>query len=164
MQDLFCLWQFCPSESRVWRWHSSLAYGDPGGAKYVGPWTASASGVMALSESFRASRSWWSEGLFGQSFSIALPVQALRGGSLAWGPSLFYLHSFLRFPINYLCNHEYRKACLCRYPGKIKHYFAFCWKYSFYWFHPAYFPTFSHPANLPMFKLELKLSTLRKWL
>ena len=28
---------------------------------------------------FQASCSWWSEGLFGQSFSIALPVQALRG-------------------------------------------------------------------------------------
>ena len=28
---------------------------------------------------FWASCSWWSEGLFGQSFSIALPVQALRG-------------------------------------------------------------------------------------
>ena len=28
---------------------------------------------------FRASSSWPSEGLFGQSFSVALPVQALRG-------------------------------------------------------------------------------------
>ena len=28
---------------------------------------------------FRASCSWQSEGLFGQSFSIALPIQALRG-------------------------------------------------------------------------------------
>ena len=28
---------------------------------------------------FWASCSWWSEGLFGQAFSIALPVQALRG-------------------------------------------------------------------------------------
>ena len=36
-------------------------------------------GLMALSESFfRASCSWWLDGLFGQSFSIALPVQALR--------------------------------------------------------------------------------------
>ena len=28
---------------------------------------------------FQASWSWWSEGLFGQSFSIAPPIQALRG-------------------------------------------------------------------------------------
>ena len=28
---------------------------------------------------FQASYSWWSEGLFGQSFSVALPAQALRG-------------------------------------------------------------------------------------
>ena len=34
---------------------------------------------MVQSESFQASCSWWSEGLFGQSFSIALPIQALRG-------------------------------------------------------------------------------------
>ena len=35
---------------------------------------------MALSESFlQASCTWKSEGLFGQSFSIALPIQALRG-------------------------------------------------------------------------------------
>ena len=32
---------------------------------------------------FRASCSWWSEGLFGQFFSIALPIQALR-----WLPCL----------------------------------------------------------------------------
>ena len=29
-----------------------LAYGDPGGAKCAGTWTASTAGVMALSESF----------------------------------------------------------------------------------------------------------------
>ena len=28
---------------------------------------------------FQASCSWWSEGLFGQSFSLAAPIQALRG-------------------------------------------------------------------------------------
>ena len=28
---------------------------------------------------FRASSSWWSEGLFGHSFSVALTIQALRG-------------------------------------------------------------------------------------
>ena len=54
---------------------------------------------------FRASCSWQSEGLFGQSFSIALPIQALRGlpdlgsfsvvphqahegGPPGWGPTL----------------------------------------------------------------------------
>ena len=45
----------------------------------AGTWTASTTGVMALSESFLASCSWQSEGLFGQSFSIALPIQALKG-------------------------------------------------------------------------------------
>ena len=44
-----------------------------------GTQTASTAGVMALSVFFRASCSWRSEGLFGQSFSIALPIQALRG-------------------------------------------------------------------------------------
>ena len=49
-QEFFCLWQPCPSESWAWRWHSCLAYGDPGGTKCVE--TPSAAGVMALSESF----------------------------------------------------------------------------------------------------------------
>ena len=83
-----------------------MAYGDSVGAKGAGTWTASTTGVMALSESlFRTSCSWRSGGLFGQSFSIALPVQALRGlpclGSFSavqlirhmeqpptWGPTL----------------------------------------------------------------------------
>ena len=57
-----------------------MACGDPGGAKCAGTWTASTPGVMALSESFfRASCSWRSEGLFGQSFSTAPLVRALRG-------------------------------------------------------------------------------------
>ena len=104
--NFFCLWQICPSESWAWRWCSCLACGDPGGTKCAGTWTASAVGVMALSESFfRASCSWWSEGLFGQSFSVALPVQALRvlsclgsfsvvwcsstkRGHPGWGPTL----------------------------------------------------------------------------
>ena len=34
---------------------------------------------MALSESVWASCSWWSEDLFGQSFSIAPPIHSLRG-------------------------------------------------------------------------------------
>ena len=41
---------------------------------------------------YRASCSWWSEGLSGQSFSVAPPVQALEG-SLAWGPSLLFTES-----------------------------------------------------------------------
>ena len=57
-----------------------MACGDPGSTKCAGTRTASAAGVMALSESFfQASCSWQSEGLFGQSFSVALPIQALRG-------------------------------------------------------------------------------------
>ena len=69
-----------PSESWAWRWHSCLACGNPGGAKCAGTRTASAAGVIALSESlFWASCSWRSEGLFGLSFSTALPFLALRG-------------------------------------------------------------------------------------
>ena len=41
--------------------------------------TASTAGVKALSVFFQASCSWQSEGLFGQFFSVAPPVQALRG-------------------------------------------------------------------------------------
>ena len=41
---------------------------------------------------FQASCSWRSESLFGQSFSIAPPIQALRG-LLAWGPSLLFAAS-----------------------------------------------------------------------
>ena len=57
-----------------------LSCGDPGDAKCAGTGTASATGVMALSEFFFwASCSWQSEGLFGQPFSIALPIQTFRG-------------------------------------------------------------------------------------
>ena len=73
--------------------------------RQVGTQTASAAGVMALSVLSRASCSWPSEGLFGQSFSTALPVQALRvlpclgsfsvvqhfkhtEGAPGWGPTL----------------------------------------------------------------------------
>ena len=38
---------------------------------------------------FQASCDWRSEGLFGQSFSIAPPIRHLEG-SLAWGPSLLF--------------------------------------------------------------------------
>ena len=74
--DYFYLWQLCHSESWAWRWHSCLASGDPGSTKYVGTWTSFTAGVMALSVFFWASCSWWSEGLFGQSFSVAPPIPA----------------------------------------------------------------------------------------
>ena len=57
-----------------------MAYGDLGGTKYAGTGTASALGVMALPESFfPASCSWRSEGLFDLFFSVAPPIQAVRG-------------------------------------------------------------------------------------
>ena len=52
---------------------------DSGSIKCAGTWTGSTTGVMALSVSFLSSCSWQSEGFFGQSFSIALPIQALTG-------------------------------------------------------------------------------------
>ena len=44
--------ELCPSESWAWRWHSCLTCRDPSSAKCAGTQTASAAGVMALSESF----------------------------------------------------------------------------------------------------------------
>ena len=88
MQAFFCLWQVCPSEGWAWSWHSCLGCGNPCGTKCAGTWTASSAGVMAQSESFFNPCSWWSEGLFGQSFSIVPPVQALRGPP-GWGPILY---------------------------------------------------------------------------
>ena len=84
---------------------SCLACRDPGGAKYAGTWTASSTGVMALSGSFFEPLIAGNQKASGHSFSIALPVQALRGfpylgtfsvvwqvrnieGPPAWGPSL----------------------------------------------------------------------------
>ena len=67
-----------------------MACGNPGGAKCAGTRTASAPGIMALSESFV-------EPLVagGKKASLAslspylLPFRHLEG-SLAWGPSLFF--------------------------------------------------------------------------
>ena len=57
-----------------------LACRNPGGTKCAGTRTASAPGIMALSESFfRASCSWLLEGLFGQSLTLVPPIQALKG-------------------------------------------------------------------------------------
>ena len=80
----FCLWQICPSASWARKWLSCLACRDPGGVKCArdmdcllcrryGP----------IRVFFQASCNWQSEGLFGQSFSIAPPIQALR-----WLPRL----------------------------------------------------------------------------
>ena len=67
-----------PQWDWAWRWHRCLACRDPGGAKCAGTQTASATEVTALSVFFSVSYSWWSEGLFGQSFSLVLPVWAFR--------------------------------------------------------------------------------------
>ena len=103
--SFFGLSQLCPSESWAWRWCSCLAWRDPGGPKCAGTQTVSLVGVMALLVSFSRFYSWWSEGLFGQSFFEAPTVQAFRGipclGSFSvdlcvrhieetpdWGPTL----------------------------------------------------------------------------
>ena len=74
----FCLWQLCPSEGWTWRWRSCLACRDPGSAKCAGTWTASATGVMALSESFSEPLVFGDQKASLASFSIAPPIQALR--------------------------------------------------------------------------------------
>ena len=55
-----------------------MACGDPGGAKCAG--IASTAGVMDLSEScFKPLLAGDQKALLGKSFSVALPIQALRG-------------------------------------------------------------------------------------
>ena len=67
-----------------------MGHGGPGGTKCAGPWVASASGAMALSESFS---SFWKLATGNQKASLASsfpwchPFRHLEG-SLAWGPSL----------------------------------------------------------------------------
>ena len=82
MQDFFffCLWQLCPSEGWAWRWHSCLGCSDPGGAKCEGTQIVFRQELWPYQLFFfpRPSCSWWPEGLFGQSFSITPPIQALR--------------------------------------------------------------------------------------
>ena len=81
-----------------------MACGDPGGAKCAG--IASTAGVMDLSEScFKPLLAGDQKALLGKSFSVALPIQALRGlpylgssavpcasgtkrGPPSWGPTL----------------------------------------------------------------------------
>ena len=65
-----------------------LACGDPGGAKSAGTRTASAAGVMALSESsFEPLVA--GDQKASLTSSVALPFRHLEG-SLAWGPSLLF--------------------------------------------------------------------------
>ena len=76
-RHLFCLWQLCPSESwevvhllglrEPW-WHQVYRDTDCLCRRSYGP----------IRDFFWACCSWWSEGLFGQSFSVAPPVQAFR--------------------------------------------------------------------------------------
>ena len=67
-----------------------MACGNPGGTNYAGTWTASATGVTALSESF-----FWPLVAVDQKASLAglssqiCPFRHLEG-SLAWGPSLLF--------------------------------------------------------------------------
>ena len=76
---LFCLWQLCPRGLSV---KAELLRG------LRGPWRRPVCrdtdrlcrrSCGPIRVFFRASGSWHSEGLFGRSFSVALPVQALRG-------------------------------------------------------------------------------------
>ena len=56
-----------------------MGSGDPGGTKCAGIWIASAAGVMALSESFFEPLVAGDQKASLASFSIAAPIQALRG-------------------------------------------------------------------------------------
>ena len=76
-----CLWQLCPSESWVWRWHSCLACGDAGGTLCGDTDCLHRGSYGPTRVFFWASCSWPSESLFDQSFSIAPPIQAHRGAS-----------------------------------------------------------------------------------
>ena len=76
---LSSLWQLCPSEDWAWRWRSCLGHGNPGGATCAGTLTASLQELWSYQSLFLASGSWQSEGLFGWPFSVAPPIQALKG-------------------------------------------------------------------------------------
>ena len=75
----FCLWQLCPSESLSVKVVQLLGL--------QGPWQRQVCrdmdclhyrGYGPVRVFFQASCSWRSEGLYGQSFSVAPPIQALR--------------------------------------------------------------------------------------
>ena len=96
MQDFcvcVCLWQLCSSVGWAWRWHNCLGCEDPGGSKCAGTWTASATGVMALSESFFEPLIAGNQKASLASLSSLLcPFRHLKD-SLAWGLSLlFHVH------------------------------------------------------------------------
>ena len=75
----FCVWQLCPSESWVWMGRSCLACRALAAPRVPGhrlPPCRSHGPVRVFS---RPSCCRPSEGLFGQYFSVALPIQGLRG-------------------------------------------------------------------------------------
>ena len=65
-----------------------MVCGDPSGARYAGAWTASSTGVMALSESFFKPVVAGSQKASLASLSPWLHWFRHLDGSLAWGPSL----------------------------------------------------------------------------
>ena len=86
----FCVWQLCPCKFWGWRWRSCLACGDSGRARCSGTWTASATGVMALSELFFEPLVAGNQKASLDSLSSELwPFRHLEG-SLAWSPSLLF--------------------------------------------------------------------------
>ena len=84
MQDSFWLWQLYPSESWAWKWHSCLAFRDPGSTKCEVTWTVSTTGVIALSESFFEPLVAGDQKDCFASLSGAPPVQAPGSFSVVW--------------------------------------------------------------------------------
>ena len=70
-----------------------LALQDPVGAKCAGTWTASAEGVMTLSEYFFEPLVAGYQKVFLASLSPQLCLSRHLEGSLAWGPSLLFYAS-----------------------------------------------------------------------
>ena len=81
-KTFFACGSFAP-ETWAWRWRSCLACRDPGGTKCTGVWTASATGVKALTESFLEPLLAGDQKIYLAIFSVAPPIQALR-----WLPCL----------------------------------------------------------------------------
>ena len=87
----FCPWQLCPSES--WGWGGAAAWlaGALAAPSVQGHGPPPLQQWWPYRVSLQASGTWQSEGLFGQPFPVALPVQALRrlpclgSSSLVWG-------------------------------------------------------------------------------
>ena len=67
-----------------------MACGDPGSVKSAGTWTASATGVMALAESFFKPLVAGDRKISLTSLSPWLHPFNYLEGSLAWGPSLLF--------------------------------------------------------------------------